>query len=279
MNLRLLKELLLAFVREDVYFEDVTSRFTPSKSVRAEILLKEPGVVSGIEELRVLFKLFNIRVLKALSDGSVVPNSKRVILIQGNTRNILLVERTALNILSRMSGITTLTKKYLNKAKHANPHIRVAATRKTTPGFRYFEKKAVEIAGGDTHRMGLSDMVLLKDNHLKLLKSIPTALKEARKHTTFAHKIEVEVTTPEDSVLAARHGANIIMLDNMNPKKIQETIHLLAKRKLRKNVLLEASGGVTLSNIEDYAKTGVDIISVGQLTSSCTSLDVSLEIL
>jgi nicotinate-nucleotide pyrophosphorylase (carboxylating) len=279
MNSQLLKELLLAFVKEDVYFEDITSKFTPSKTVKAAILIKEPGVISGIEELGVLFRLFNIRVLNSFRDGVVVPNSLQVMLIKGNTHDILLIERTALNLLSRMSGIATLTKKYIEKAKHINPAIRIAATRKTTPGFRYFEKRAVEVAGGDTHRMGLSDMILIKDNHLKLLKDVPSALKKAKEQATFAHKIEVEVTSSKDALLAARQGADLILLDNMNPNKIKKVIESLEKNGLRSKVLLEASGGITLGNVEEYAETGVDIISSGQLTSSYNSLDVSLEIL
>lgn len=202
MNSQLLKELLLVFVKEDVCFEDITSSFTPPTTVKAAILIKEPGVVSGIEELSVLFNLFNIHILNSFRDGVVVPNPQQVMLIKGNARDILLVERTALNILSRMSGIATLTKKFIEKARQVNPNIRIAATRKTTPGFRYFEKRAVEVAGGDTHRAGLSDMILIKDNHLKLLKNIPTALEKAKNHASFTHKIEVEVTTSKDALLA-----------------------------------------------------------------------------
>jgi nicotinate-nucleotide pyrophosphorylase (carboxylating) len=279
MNLRLLRELLLSYVKEDVYFEDITSNFTPSKIVKAEIILKESGVLSGIEELKVLFKIFNINIISSLKDGDVVPNLKLIMLLKGNTQDILLVERTALNILSRMSGIATLTKKFIDNAKKSNPKIIIAATRKTTPGFRYFEKKAVETGGGDTHRMSLSDMILIKDNHLKLLNNIPNALKQAKKHTTFAHKIEVEVTSKKDAVLAVQNGADIVMLDNMSPKAIKEVLSELNKKRLRRKAIIEASGGITLENIQEYAKTGVDVVSIGQLTSSYKSLNMSLEII
>lgn len=278
MNPRLLRETLLNFIREDALTEDVTSRLIPSKSVKAEIILKEEGIISGIEEVKALFNLFNIKIIRSVEDGTVVPNSRRIMLIKGNARDILLVERTALNILSRMSGITTLTKKYLIKARNANPKVKIAATRKTTPGFRYFEKKAVEIAGGDAHRMSLSDMVLIKDNHLRLLHNIRNALKKAKKHATFAHKIEVEVSNKKDALIAARNGADIIMLDNMSPEGIYKTTQAIKKTGAKK-VTIEASGGINLENIESYAKTGVDVISIGSLTNSYRSLDMSLEIM
>lgn len=280
MNPHLLHETLLNFVREDVSHEDVTSRIIPPKTTKAEIILKEGGVVSGIEETMVLLNHFNIKVLRSVVDGTVVPNSpKRIMLIKGSTRDILLVERTALNILSRMSGITTITKKFISAARKTNPYVKIAATRKTTPGFRYFEKKAVEIAGGDTHRMNLSDMILIKDNHLRLMPDIPKTLRKIKKQATFAHKIEVEVSNKKDALLAACNGADIIMLDNMSPAEINKIIPAIKKKEKRKKIIIEASGGINLDNIETYAKTGVDVISIGQLTSACKSLDMSLEIL
>ena len=276
MDSRLLKGVLLSFIREDVYFEDVTSKFTPARIVEAEIITHENGVLSGVEEVKFLFKLFKIDVLKSLEDGDVMPKNKKIMLIKGDSRDILLVERTALNILSKMSGITTSTKKYIKQARKINPKLRIAATRKTTPGFRYFEKKAVELAGADTHRMTLSDMILIKDNHLKLLKNVKNALQEAKKHTTFAHKIEIEVTNKKDALTAVEMGADIVMLDNIKLKDIKSIITDIKKKGKRKDVILEASGSVTLENIRDYAKTGVDVVSTSKLTSGYQTLDFSL---
>jgi nicotinate-nucleotide pyrophosphorylase (carboxylating) len=278
MNLRLLKEQLLSYIKEDVYFEDITSKLVQQKTVNAEIILKESGVIAGIEEVRVLCRMFNINLLTRLNDGDIISNPQRIALLRGKSTDILLIERTALNILSKMSGIATLTKTFKNKASKANPKVRIAATRKTTPGFRYFEKKAVETAGGDSHRMSLSDMVLIKDNHLKLLGSVKKALAKA-KHETFAHKIEIEVTTKKDAIAAASGGADVILLDNMKTEDIRDILRTLSKKGMRSSVITEASGGITLDNVSEYAKTGVDVISTSMLTSSYHALDMSLEII
>ena len=269
----------MEFIKEDIHFEDITSKIIPPKKIRAGILLKEAGVVAGINEVTLLFSLFNVKVLSSVKDGFVVPNSKRIMLIQGNAQDILLLERTALNILSKMSGVATLTKEYVSRAKKVNPKITVAATRKTTPGFRYFEKRAVEIGGGDSHIMGLSDMLMIKDNHLKILKGVKNALDTAKDKKAFAHKLEIEVSNKKDALTAAKFKPDIIMLDNMNPKKIKQTLLQLSGQNLRKNIIIEASGGVNLDNIAEYARSGVDVISTGQLTSNYKALNISLEVI
>ena len=267
-------------VEEDIGPCDITTTFAPDKKVKAEIVAKDDGVISGISELLVLFKLFSIKARPLLKDGDKVKKKQRIFLLDGRSRDILVVERTAINILSRMSGISTLTRQYVAKASAANPKIRVAATRKTTPLFGYFEKKAVKIGGGDTHRLGLYDLVLIKDNHLRLFKdNVGSALKAARKETSFSHKIEIEAKKIEDALLAAEYGADIIMLDNMSVSEIKKAVSGLEKMGLRGRLLLEASGGINLENIGEYAKTGVDILSIGRLTHSAPSLDISLEIL
>jgi len=199
-------------------------------------------------------------------------------ILKGSSRDILIVERTSLNLLSRMSGIATQTKKYVLAAKKANPKIRVAATRKTTPLLAYFEKKAVKAGGGDSHRMSLEDEVLIKNNHLKLFKNVKVAVETAKKETSFANKIEIEVGNTKDALIAAEAGVDIVMLDNMNPSEIKKTIAVLEKNKMRDRILIEASGGVTLENISEYAKTGVDVISVGALTHSAPALNINLRI-
>lgn len=279
MNEALLRERFLEMVSEDVGLGDITTLFAPEKQVKAEILAKEAGIVSGIEELLLLFKTFNISAKPYLRDGAKTKKRQRIFLLKGSSRDILTVERTALNILSRMSGISTLTRKYVDSARKANPKIRVACTRKTTPLFAYFEKKAVKAGGGDTHRMNLEGMVLLKDNHLRLFKNVEEAVSTAKKETSFAYKVEAEVTKPQDALSAAEAGADIVMLDNMSPSEIKKTIWLLKKEGVRDKVLLEASGGITLENLSAYAKSGIDIVSVGRLTHSAPALDISLEVI
>jgi len=278
MHPKLLEKKLLEMVREDSGVEDITTEFTLNKRVKAEIIAKENGVVAGIYELSILFSLFNIKLLNSFSDGSKTRKNQRILILSGNSHDILIVERTALIILSRMSGISTLTTEILKEVKKINPKVRLAATRKTTPLFGYFEKRAVSLAGGDTHRTGLQDMVLIKDNHLKLFKNVGEAIRKAKENTSFAHKIEVEVSTPKEALEAARAGADIVMLDNFTPKRIGEAISLLEKNNLRET-LLEASGGITKDNVAEYAKTGVDVVSLGMLTKSAEAKDFSLEII
>jgi len=259
--------------------KDITTALTPNKKVRAEIIAKEPCTVAGITELNLLFSLFNVKITNSVKDGAKIRKGQRILTLNGNSHDILVVERTALNILSRMSGIASLTSEILKEARKGSPKIRVAATRKTTPLFGYFEKQAVKRAGGETHRMGLWDMVLIKDNHLKLFRSITPAVKKAKEKTPKGIRIEIEVTTPKGALEAARAGADIIMLDNFTPKRIEKTISLLKENKLRKKTVLEASGGITKKNIKVYAKTGVDVISLGMLTHSAKAKDFSLRII
>jgi len=183
-----------------------------------------------------------------------------------------------LNLLSRMSGIATATRKLVEKVKKARLNTRIAATRKTAPGLLYFDKKAVFIGGGDPHRLHLDDMVLIKDNHLAVSENIETAVQLAKQNASFTRKIEVEVTKVADALKAAKAGADVIMLDNFSPKLIRETIGLLKEAGFHEKILLEASGGITQENLLEYAQTQVNIISLGELTHSVRALDVSLEI-
>ncbi|MEM2918326.1 MAG: carboxylating nicotinate-nucleotide diphosphorylase [Candidatus Altiarchaeota archaeon] len=278
MNRKFLERKFLQMIEEDSKDSDITSELVPEKTVLAKIISKDIGIVSGISELSVLFEIFNIKIIKKIKDGSKITKGKVIFKLKGNIREILLVERTALNILSRMSGISTLTREFVEKARKKNPKIRIAATRKILPLFSYFDKKAVKIGGGDTHRHGLYDMILIKDNHLKIFGNVKNALKKAKEQVSFAHKIEIEVSSVKDAILAAKNGADIIMLDNFSIVEIKKTIEILKKENLRDKVLLEASGNITLENVEDFASTGVDILSIGMLTHSVKALDMSLEI-
>jgi nicotinate-nucleotide pyrophosphorylase (carboxylating) len=177
-----------------------------------------------------------------------------------------------------MSGIATATRKLTEKIRKAGLKTRVACTRKTAPGLLYFDKKAVLIGGGDTHRLHLDDMILIKDNHVALAGSVGEAVEKVREKASFSKKIEVEVTRVEDVLAAAEAGVDIIMLDNFSPKQIEKAIRLLKKAGFFGEVLLEASGGIRTKNIIEFASTGVDIVSLGEITDSPTAFDMSLEI-
>jgi nicotinate-nucleotide pyrophosphorylase (carboxylating) len=268
---------LLGFIEEDAPAGDLTSSaLAPLGRCRAEIRAKEAGVVAGIEEASALFSHFGITVEPGLADGDACPDSSLVLALEGDAGKILLVERTALNILTRMSGIATATRGLVEIARKASPALRVAATRKTCPGMRALDKKAVVLGGGEAHRATLSDAILIKDNHLQLV-PLEEAVRRARAAAP-QERVEVEVTGGRDAVRAAKAGAGVIMFDNMDPESIGEAVRELTERGLRGQVLLEASGGIGAGNLEEYARLGLDRVSVGALTHSARALDLSLEI-
>jgi nicotinate-nucleotide pyrophosphorylase (carboxylating) len=270
-------EYLLQFLREDAPLGDVTSdAIIPDISCHAVIRSEQDGVIAGLEEAAALFSYNGATVIIHVKDGERVRSGITLLSVDGKAKTILLVERTALNIIGRMSGIATQTRKMADIVTAANPRCRVAGTRKTSPGCRALDKKAVLLGGGDPHRSGLSDGILIKDNHL-LLVPLPEALRSAKKATAY-RKIEIEVETPEDAVNAAREGAEIIMLDNMTPDQIRETIGALIREGRRDNVTIELSGGIDERNIGMYANLGADVISLGALTHSVRNFSVNLEI-
>ena len=270
----ILRERLLRFLEEDLFFGDALK--IPDKTIEAEIVSKDEGIVAGIEVLKILFDIVYVEVVENIEDGSKIKPGDVVMVLRGNAKDILAVERTALNILMRMSGIATAVAKMIEKARKVNSHVIIAGTRKTTPGFRLFEKMAIEIAGGDPHRYSLGDCVLVKHNHITLL-GLEKAVEIAKK-SGFTKKIEVEVKTVEEAIKVAEMGVDIIMFDNMSPKEIKMAVKELEVRGLRDKVLLEASGGINLDNVEDYARTGIDIISSGFITHSSRWLDFSFRI-
>ena len=211
------------------------------------------------------------------ADGEKIKNKQVLLQISGDAQTILSVERTMLNLLSRMSGIATKTRTLAEKLEKANVKAKIAATRKSVPGLLYFDKKAVVIGSGDPHRLHLDDMVLIKDNHLAIVGSVEEAVKRAKAYASFSKKIEVEVTDVEDALKAANAGADIVMLDNFSPKQAKTAGEALRKAGFSK-VLLEVSGGITGENLLDYAQANVDVISMGELTHSVKALDISLEI-
>ncbi len=277
---KILEEKLRSILTEDLGKGDVTTMLLiPADSTaEAEVIARESGVIAGIEEAEVLAESLGLKVKNLVSDGEEVKTGKVLMKISGKTRIILAAERTILNILSRMSGIATATRKLVNKLKRRKLKTRVACTRKVAPGLLYFDKKAVLIGGGDTHRLCLDDMILIKDNHIAVVGSVEKAVKTAREKVSFSKKIEVEVTRVEDALKAAKAGADIIMLDNFHPKQIEKTVKTLKKSGFYGKVLLEASGGITAKNILEFASTGVDVVSLGEITQSVKALNISLEI-
>lgn len=265
-------------INEDIGFEDITSSalIDEDKKSKAYVLAKEEGIIAGIDLAKTIFKKGNLKVSNLKHDGDLVDKGENVLEIKGNTRDILKLERTGLNMMMRMSGIATLTNKIVEKAFKYD--IMVAGTRKTTPGIQKFEKQAIAIGGGDTHRLRLDDCVMIKDNHIAAVGDLLKAIKLAKKKVSFTKKIEVEVETLEDALKAAKEGVNILMLDNMVPKDILATINALKDAKLRENIIIEASGGINESNLNDYLIEGLDVISLGFLTHSSPNLDISLDI-
>jgi len=265
-------------LREDIGDGDVTTDFFVSKNQQAmaRIVARERAIIAGTETAAEVFRrvdsILDIAIVR--KDGSEVNAGDSVIELRGQARSILKAERVALNFLHRLSGIATLTRKFVDAA--ANEHVKILDTRKTTPGLRALEKAAVVAGGGANHRFGLFDMVLLKDNHLAANAGFDAFAKAVRKFRETRPKIQIEVEA--DALEQVRtfleiDGIDLILLDNMKPAQIREAV-ALGKNKVK----FEASGGVTLKNIRQIAATGIDYISIGALTHSPRAIDFSLEL-
>jgi len=267
---------ILEYLKEDVGSGDITSELVipQDQMARGRIVCKESCIVAGLEEASLVFEELGAKTVRRSEDGSEAKKGSVVLEVVGPARAVLAGERLALNFVMRMSGIATLVDSLVRKAREVKPGVRVAATRKTTPGFRDFEKKAVMLGGGDPHRSGLYDAVLIKDNHIRMAGGIKEALRRAKKGS-FTKKVEIEVETPEDARLAVQEGADIVMLDNFGPEKVKEVAAEL--RRMNPDVLIEASGGIGPDDVARYAE-GADIISLGWLTHSVKSMDFSMEI-
>ncbi len=265
------------FLNEDLGQEgDITSESLFANEIgQAKIFSKEDCIVAGLEEISIVFKRTGAETELNVSDGDFVKKNTIVAKIKGPIISILKGERLALNILGRMSGIATQTKELVDLCKSINPKVTVAATRKTTPGFRKFEKKAVFVGGGETHRFGLFDAVMIKDNHLKAIGSVENAIKKV-KNKVQNKIIEIEVENEKDALVAARMNVDVIMLDNFDSEKAEKITKKI--KQINPHVLIEISGGITRNNIEEYANFA-DRISLGCLTHSSKNKDFSLEIL
>ena len=269
------KRELKRFLDEDVGGSDITSKLLQNKKIVAKIITREETIVAGTKFIKNIFALKKCKTQIYKNDGKIAKKNQTILEISGNARDILTCERTALNLLSRMCGIATQTNNLKKQIKTTGSKSKIFATRKTAPGLRFFDKEAVKIGGGERHRMNLNEMIMIKDNHLAVEKSIENILHKAKKTKG---KIEVEVETQKDAILCARLGVDIIMLDNFSPTKIKNTIKKLTEHKLRNKVILEASGRINSKNITKYAKTNVDMISIGSITNSVDGVDLSLEI-
>jgi nicotinate-nucleotide pyrophosphorylase (carboxylating) len=268
---------MLRFIEEDAPFGDVTSSLViPDITCNAVMRAEQGGIIAGLTEVSALFSHFGVTVKQGAKDGDIVCKNDMILSLSGDAKKILLVERTALNIIGRMSSIATQTRTMADIVSSVNPHCRVAATRKTCPGFQIFDKKAVQIGGGDPHRMNLSDGILIKDNHLALV-PLRSAVRAAKNGSVFK-KIEVEVETSDDALIAATEGADIIMLDNMSPDQVARTIELLKREGMRDRILIELSGGINERSLIKYATLDVNVISLGFLTHSVCNFSVNLEI-
>jgi len=270
----------IEFLKEDIPFFDVTSEIIEEKKkCKAAILAKQDFILAGMEEAEEFLKFFDIRVDRIKKDGEQVRKGEKIAVLEGEARKILGIERVLLNLISHASGVATATNKLVKACREVNNKVIVSATRKTLPGLRYIEKKAVKIGGGDTHRMSLSDMVLIKDNHIRLIGSVAKAVKLAKEKTSPFMKIEVEVSNLNEAIEAIENGADIIMLDNLSAEEVEMIVRKLEELKLREKVLIEVSGKIDENNIKDYARCNVDIISSGAITHSAKSVDISLEVI
>lgn len=268
-------DLIDLYLREDLGEGDITSQaLLDDREGMAEITVGQDGVLAGIEEAVEVFRRVGCQATPLAADGERVSEGQRVMQVHGPLKGLLAGERLALNFLMRMSGIATLTRQVVESCRKANPNIVIAATRKTTPGFRRYEKKAVRIGGGDPHRFGLDDAFLIKDNHLKVFGSVFRAVRKAQTHS-FSKKVEIEVEDLESAKEAARASADVILLDNMTPSQAKECY--LAIKAIDQRIIVEVSGGITPKSAKNYAHYA-DVISMGALTHSAPALSFSMHI-
>ncbi len=267
-----------AFLQEDLGRGDITTQSCVMRQqhARGRFLAKEPMVVAGIEAAEAVFSTLDSQqqIEAFVSDGDEVEAGKVIARTSGFADVLLGGERLALNLMQRLSGIATLTKKFVLAVEGTGAQI--VDTRKTTPGLRMLEKYAVLAGGARNHRFGLDDGVLIKDNHIALAGGVATAVERARKAVGHLHKVEVEVSNEADLREAVKSGADILLLDNQTPEETARLV--LVARELAPQVVLESSGGITLENVRAYAEAGVNLISIGALTHSARAMDISFKI-
>jgi nicotinate-nucleotide pyrophosphorylase (carboxylating) len=277
LNQSKLKEQIKQWLDEDVGFGDITTQVTVPKEVEGKGMMyaKADGVVAGIPVVKAVFAEVDpsIKVIPQTEEGQQIEKGTILVELEGRLQSILEGERVALNVMQRMSGIATRTRQVVDAAKKSNPNVRVVDTRKTTPGLRMIEKYAVSVGGGHSHRYGLFDAVLIKDNHIKGAGGLKEAVTNARELIPHTMTIEVEVENIQQVHEALESKADIIMFDNMSPEQMKEAVRLIGDQ-----AKTEASGGITIDNIESIAALGVDIISLGSITHSVKVMDISLDL-
>ena len=273
---------IIKFLEEDIGTGDITGKsvIPPHKIINAIVICNDlnKSITCGLDEAQIVFDVCNCNARIAIEDGSSVSKGDIVMSIDGEARSVLKAERTALNLIMRMSGIATITRAFVKRVEKYGSKVRIAGTRKTAPGLRYFDKKAITIGGGYSHRMRLDSMVLIKDNHLSVVESIERSVQMAKSNVGSAVKIECEVKTTEEAIRAAKSGANVIMLDNFTPSEATKGVRAIRGLNMPNDVEIEVSGGINLGNIKEYVKAQPNIISVGYLTHSPKAIDYSLEI-
>ncbi len=255
------------WLQEDLGHHDVTNQ-VPGETT-GELVAKEDGVVAGLDAARAVFEYLGVEVIDSHTAGTRVQSGETALRVAGAASDVLRGERVAVNITGHASGIATKTREAVDAARAVSDSVSIAGTRKTTPGLRGIEKRSVVAGGGDTHRLDLSHMVMVKDNHIQEM-GMDDAIAHFRERVSFATKIEVEVERPEDGRRAAEAGADVVLFDNLSPDATARGV-----KSLPTETLAEASGGITTADVPAYAETGVDIISMGSLTHSATALDYS----
>ncbi|ELZ13631.1 nicotinate-nucleotide pyrophosphorylase [Halovivax asiaticus JCM 14624] len=259
------------WLREDLGHHDVTNQVPGETTGR--LVAKAAGVAAGLDAAERVFEYLDVDVTDRVADGTSFDAGETIFSVEGPARDVLRGERVAVNVAGHASGIATRTHRTVELARQADESARVAATRKTTPGLRGLEKRAVVAGGGDTHRLDLSHAVMVKDNHITEM-GLEKAVEHFDDRVSFTTKLEVEVETPADAPRAAAAGADIVLLDNMDPDTVRNALDRLAEAG-HDDTLTEASGGITMETVADYAATGVDVVSMGSLTHSAPSLDLS----
>jgi len=279
-QLRLIKKIILNALQEDMGKGDVTTDLlitSDSSFYKAKIVANSQGVLAGIEIVKEIFHLLCSQTIfiKQLRDGDNFNEKDTLLELKTSPSVILKGERVALNFLQKLSGIATLTRKFVNLV---TPYgVKILDTRKTTPNLRLLEKYAVKIGGGFNHRFDLSSLIIIKDNHIKVVGSIKKAIKLAKQNTSPFTKIEVEVASLDELKQITNLGIDVVMLDNFDCNTIKKAVEII--KKSSPELLIEVSGGVTLDNVESIAKEKPDFISIGKITNSPVNLDMSLKIL
>ncbi|HBF1265383.1 TPA: carboxylating nicotinate-nucleotide diphosphorylase [Clostridioides difficile] len=273
MNYLIIDRMIQDALIEDVPSEDITTNSIVGENSKStvDLICKQDGIIAGLGVFKRVFEILgDVDVKLYKNDGDRVKNREKIAVLTGSTRNLLVGERVALNYLQRMSGIATITSRYVEKLEGTNT--KLLDSRKTIPNLRILDKYSVKVGGGCNHRFNLSDGILLKDNHIGAAGSVKKAVELARKNTSFVRKIEVEVETLDMVKEAIEANADIIMLDNMSLEMAKQAVDIINGR-----AIVEFSGNVNLDTIEDIGKIGVDVVSVGALTHSVKALDISMK--